>query len=299
MSWLSDIVMRQRYPFLVFVFLSLSSLAIAEEFPFLGEVTGEGVNIRAGQSSSFEKIGQLKTGDQVVVLAKDYGWYKIKLPLDVKAYINSKFIQELDEKTGEVTGERVNIRSGIGGDFPVLGQADKGQYVHIVKKSEDWYQVAPPDQSFGWITEGFIKFHSQAIPPARVVEAPIRNIYAKKRAAEAEKAAAAQAAQVAVSPVAPAVSDIVVTTENKPVVAKIIVPTMFMTGVVEDLAEKSLAKDIRYVTTDDKGTAYYLKAPPEVMEIFHHRQVSLEGVPQTDITAPHPVVLITKINLVL
>ena len=111
MSRLSQILMRQKFPSLILFFLLISRLASAqggsqnalpppasppaqapaavpEEFPILGEVTSDAVSIRAGQSASFEKIGQLKTGDQVVVMAKDYGWYKIKLPLEaVKALL--------------------------------------------------------------------------------------------------------------------------------------------------------------------------------------------------------------------
>lgn len=303
--------MRHQYSFLILLFLLISRPSVAqEEFPFLGEVTGEGVNIRAGQSTSFEKIGQLKTGEQVVVLGKDYGWYKIKLPIDVKAYINYKFIKELDEKTGEVTGDRVNIRSGIGSDFPIIGQAAQGQYVRILEKSEDWYRIEPTDETFGWITEGLVKFNSKYLPLPRVVEAPIRNIYAKKKAAEAEKSAEGEksaptepSALEAVSAAAPTsaifLEPIIIRKEDKPVAAKTIVPTVFTAGVVEDLAERSIAKDIYCMISGDNGTTYYLKAPPEVMDLFLHRQVTVEGVPQSDITAPHPVVLITKINLVL
>lgn len=304
--------MRHRYSFLIFLFLLISRPAVAqEEFPFLGEVTGEGVNIRAGQSTSFEKIGQLKTGEQVVVLGKDYGWYKIKLPIDVKAYINYKFIKELDEKTGEVTGDRVNIRSGIGSDFPILGQAAQGQYVRILEKSEDWYRIEPTDETFGWITEGLVKFISKELPGARLVEAPTRNIYAKQRVAEAEKSAEgekpappgasvpeAASAVVVPTPAIP-LEPIVIRKEDTPVAARTTVPTVFTAGVIEDLAERSIAKDIYCMISGDNGTTYYLKAPPEVMDLFLHRQVTVEGVPQSDITAPHPVVLITKINLVL
>jgi peptidoglycan endopeptidase LytE len=39
------------------------------------------------------------------------------------------------------TGENVNLRSGAGTDFSVLGQAEKGETFAVVKKSGSWYEI--------------------------------------------------------------------------------------------------------------------------------------------------------------
>src|SRR3989338_1709375 len=113
MLQLVEIIRQQRYSFLVLFFSLITGVAAAQEqFPYVGQVSGEGVNIRAGQSANFEKVGRLKSGDQVVVLEKSYSWYKIKLPIDAKSYITARYIKELDDQTGEVANDRVNVRAG-------------------------------------------------------------------------------------------------------------------------------------------------------------------------------------------
>ena len=268
-----------RYSFLILFFSLLTSFVAAEEkFPYLGQITSEGVNIRAGQSANFEKVGQLKAGEPVVVLEKSYSWYKIKLPATAKSYISAKYIKELDKQTGEVTTDRVNVRGGASEQASIVGQADTGQYVRILEKLEGWYKIEPIDESYGWIKEGFLKYQSPDLPPKRTVAAPIRNIYAQKRAAAAAPAEVTPSAQATLAKPA-----------EQPV---------FTSGVVDSLGERSLAKDIRHSVTGDNDTSYYLKGPQEI-DIFLHRKVTIEGTLQSGITAPHPVVLIKKINLVL
>ena len=293
MSWLAKTILQRTYFFLILFSLFTFNIGAEEtaSFPFLGQVTGEGVNIRAGQSANFEKVGRLKAGDHVVVIEKSFSWYKIKLPIDAKCYISARYLKELDKKTGEVTASRVNIRAGAGEQFSALAQTDKGQLVRILEKLEGWYKVEPPEESFGWITEGYIKFHSKELPPARIVEVPVRNIYARKRlAAEEATATAAKAASAAAT---------VAASEGKLPAAKVSLPTTLVTGVVEGLADQSIAQDIRYTIGGENNGSYYLKFPPNMMDIFVHRRVTLEGMIQPDITAPHPVILVKKINLIL
>ena len=273
-------IRKQRYFFLILFFsLIITHSAVAQEnFPFVGQITGDGVNIRAGQSVNFEKAGQLKGGDEIIVLEKSYSWYKIKLPTDAKSYISAKYINELDPQTGEVTTDRVNVRVGGNEKSSILGQAAKGQYVRILEKLEGWYKIEPIDQSFGWINEGYVKFASKEIPPIRAVQALPENIYERKRLAEATVSATES-----ISIPQPTVE------EKSPV---------FVTGFMEGLADQGLAKDIRHILTDENNVTYYLKGPQE-LDSFLHRKVTVEGTIQSEITASHSVIRIKKINLIL
>lgn len=274
-------ISRSRYSLLILFFSLLTSFVVAEEkFPYLGQITSDGVNIRAGQSANFEKVGQLKASEPVVVLEKSYSWYKIRLPVTAKSYISAKYVKELDKKTGEVTTDRVNVRCGPGEQSSILGQADKGQYIRILEKLEGWYKIEPIEESYGWIKEGFLKYQSHALPPQRDVAAPTRNIYAQKRAAETTPAPSeAPSAAVSEAP----------NPEQK---------TVFTSGVVEPLWERSLAQDVRHMVTGDNNASYYLKGPQEI-DVFRHRKVAVEGTVQFEITAPHPIILVKKINLIL
>lgn len=152
----------------LFSFLSNESCLAAETqgqefFPFLAEVTSDRVNVRAGQSANFEKLCMVNKGDEVVVLEHAYGWYKIELPREATSFIISKYVEPVGRLYGLITNDRINIRAGAGINYSVLGQLNKGDKVRIVERQEEWYKIRPVKESFGWVSDQFLTFKSNAV----------------------------------------------------------------------------------------------------------------------------------------
>ncbi|MBN1869877.1 MAG: SH3 domain-containing protein [Candidatus Omnitrophica bacterium] len=131
-----------------------------EIFPFLGEITADQVNVRAGQSANFERLCQLDTGDEVVVVGKEYSWYKIQLPPTARSYVSKTYIQYLGQSAGGIVADRVNIRAGAGTHNTVVGQLEKGEQIFIKEELEEWYRIVPVAKSYGWVAEQYLKFKS-------------------------------------------------------------------------------------------------------------------------------------------
>lgn len=156
-----------------FLFLSLSMMvclghgsrveAQQESFPYLAEVTGDSVNVRAGQSTNFERVCQLNKGDEVVVLEKAYGWYKIQMPSEAKIYVSKLYVQYLGQNAGGVTADRVNIRAGAGTHHTVVGQLFKGEQIFIDEELDEWYRIQPVAESNAWISDQYLKFKSNDV----------------------------------------------------------------------------------------------------------------------------------------
>jgi len=135
-----------------------------EFYPFLGEVTEDRVNVRAGSSANFESLALLNKSNEVIVLGRSYSWYKIQIPADAKSYISSEFVVPLGKIYGLVSGDRINIRAGSGVNHSVLGQLNKGDKVRILEKLDGWYRIAPIKGSAGWVMDDFLVFKSKHIP---------------------------------------------------------------------------------------------------------------------------------------
>jgi len=253
-------------------------------FPFAGMSTGEGVNIRSGQSVNYEALGELHNGQTVVVVDKKYSWYKIRLPEQARSYVAKEYLEQLGGDVGMVTGTRLNIRARPSVQSSVIGQLDKGTLVRIAGTSGDWIQIVPTGDLFGWVAEDFIAFHAPDVPPPRVVEPPTRNIYKRKRMA------AAKVAEVKPAPTP---------TPPPPPPPEPSVERVMAQGVIDALGSRSLTEDIRHQLLVDGKPAYYLKSYRAVMDGFTNFKVKIEGDVIEDITAPHPVVLVTKIYLIL
>ena len=85
-------------------------------------------------------------------------------------------------ETAWVRGEvRLNVRTGPGTKFRIIGNLKTGDQVQIRKRAEDWIQVAPKDGTSGWIPQGYLK----PKPPAALLLAQLEVESAALREASA------------------------------------------------------------------------------------------------------------------
>lgn len=241
--------------------------AAEETFPFQGQIVSDNVNVRAGQSANFEKVARLNAGDKVVVVEKNFSWYKVKLPAGAQCYVHSKYVKDLGDSVGEITVNRLNARAGADPKFSSLGQLSQGALVKIAAKEGDWYRIEPVEGMYGWVSEEFVKFASRDVPAAMAVERPIRNIYKKQQVARAESMRAGASVNIQ--------------------------------GVMEDLGDKAVSENVRHRLSADDKKVYFLKGYRRVLDNFLNAKVRIEGKVQDDPQADQPVILVTKVNLVL
>jgi len=245
-----------------------------ERFPFLGKIVSDNVNVRAGQSANFEKLGALKKDAQIVVIDKSYSWYKIKLPIYIRNYISKKFVKIIRDGVGEVTGDRVNVRAKPVLGSTVVGQANTGMLVRTLIVEKDWYEIEPLEKSYGWVLAEYVNFFSNDIPPPRVVQLPTKNIYVRKRMAE-KRAREQQAAK------------------------EVKLEKFEAEGIVIGLGDKSVSKDIRHSLVIDGDTSYFLKGYRTIIDGFLQHRVVIEGYKEKEKRHNKSVILVTKIKLVL
>lgn len=251
------------------------------QIPFLGEVKAvQTLNIRAGQSTNFEQIGQLSAGEKFVVTQESFGWYKIKLPVHAESFVSSAYVKKLEEGIGEINGNRLNIRARPKPEATVLGQLQKGELVRILKEeAAGWLKIEPPENSYGWVAVEYVQYVSSELPAPRVVEPPVRNVYAKKRLEE-QKAAELAA-------------------EKERALAEVRKNQVTAEGVVVDLGEQALANDIRHRLIIDDKTGYYLQGYRRIFDIFLQNKVQVEGTLKPGTDATRPVIFVSKILFVL
>jgi len=256
--------MSKKLFLLFFTIFFLPAVSFGQEyFPFLGEVTADKVNVRAGANINFEKIVKLDKNAEVVAVEKSYDWYKVKLSDQAECYVHKKFIRFIPDNYGVVTAKQVNLRAGPGEKFSILGKIDAGVNVRILKEAGEWYKIEPPEGSYGWISTQFIRFKSAEIPPVKGVELPSRNIYKKEEPPPEEKKE----------------------------------ELFSVEGAVEDLGRVLPFKNIRYKLIAD-NQIYYLMGPKEMFDPFVYSRVKVYGTidPVSKKISPYPVVAVVKIH---
>lgn len=244
------------------------TIAAAQDFPFLGTVTEEGINVRAGSNVNYESLFKAAKGAKVIVRGKSYNWYRISLPEGAQCFVSAKYVKRLNADIGQIVADRVNVRAKPDESHTILGQLRKGQAIVIRERLNDWLAISPPDNCFGWIHEKFLRFDSPFVEPTKVesVKSP-RQIEASVEEPKAIVSVATEAA----SPV-----------------------SFEVVGVVAPRGKLLFKRRGSHKLLIDKKPAYYLEGDRNLLDRFINLKVKVSGVIE-DSRADLPLIKVLSI----
>jgi SH3-like domain-containing protein len=126
-------------------------------------VKSDRVNVRGKATLSSEVVTQLKKGETVTVIeevavkkpkkGEPSKWVKILLPTNTPVWVNMHFV---DPATKTVTARRLNIRSGPGENYSVVGRLEKGAVLKEIRTVDNWMEIEAPERSHGFVAAGYL-----------------------------------------------------------------------------------------------------------------------------------------------
>lgn len=130
------------------------------------------VNVRGQAAINSEIVTHLKRGDLVTVLEEitlkkaktdEPGrWAKITLPAGNVVWVSSHFINA--DKA--VIPKRLNVRSGPGENYSILGRIDRGTVVTVVETKGDWMKIEAPTNSYAFVAAHLLSTDPADLGPA-------------------------------------------------------------------------------------------------------------------------------------
>jgi len=128
------------------------------------------INVRAQDRINSEVITTLSKGDTVTVLKQvtlkkpktdePANWLQIPLPTGTHVWVNSQFV---DATSSTVKPAKLNIRSGPGENYSVIGRLVKGDAVKVVDTKGEWTAIEAPTNAFGFVAAHLFA-HKEAMP---------------------------------------------------------------------------------------------------------------------------------------
>ena len=111
-----------------------------------GTVTASALNMRAEPNTASAVVTCVPRGTVVLVLSSSDGWYKVQYQGQT-GYMSGEYLSFSSNAdgafgTGSVTGNAVNVRSGPGTGYAVLGSVNKGQSFSVTGVSGGWYKIS-------------------------------------------------------------------------------------------------------------------------------------------------------------
>jgi len=122
------------------------------------------VNVRGQPKLKSEVVTRLNKGQSVTVVEEivhnnsgadePSAWAKILLPTNTHVYVNSRYINGTNQT---VLPKKLNLRSGPGENYSVLGTLVSGDAVKQTATKGDWLQIEPPANAYAFVASQFLK----------------------------------------------------------------------------------------------------------------------------------------------
>jgi N-acetylmuramoyl-L-alanine amidase len=143
----------------------------------IGYVTTPYLNVRTGPGLDQPVIGRLWQGERVALLGRNTNgaWLQVRLASNSKGWVSSRYIQSsvpiytlpvtevgIPEPlpiNGYVTAPTLNLRSGPGLYYNIVGRLNQGQQVSVYGRdiTGEWYKVGLANGAQGWVASRYIQ----------------------------------------------------------------------------------------------------------------------------------------------
>lgn len=158
----------------------IPSVTLAPQYAAVGIINANGVNVRAGASTTTKSYGKLLKNTSLGLYEKIGSWYRVHLTatgLDGYVYAKYVTITELASTSGTtgassgtsgtstsagfINASGVNVRAGASTRYKSFGRLKRNTSVKIIGSSGSWYQVKIPSLDVtGYVFAKYVTMNS-------------------------------------------------------------------------------------------------------------------------------------------
>jgi uncharacterized protein YgiM (DUF1202 family) len=162
---------------------SSAKAAVAAEKPVMlspgaATISGKNVNVRGKAGYKGEVVAKLQNGDAVTVIeqvilpktkpGEPAQWAKIVYPANAHVWVHSSYLNA--DKT--VKPKKLNIRTGAGENYSVVGSIEQGTTVKEISTKGNWTQIEAPADAFAFVAATYVQQSGTPEVPTVVSIAP-------------------------------------------------------------------------------------------------------------------------------
>ncbi|MEN8199249.1 MAG: SH3 domain-containing protein [Thermodesulfobacteriota bacterium] len=138
-------------PILFTLFFLLSTTAHAK----MGSINGDKVQLRSGPGTKYSAKWEYGDGFPLKILSRKGSWVKVKDFENDTGWVYKKFVSSTPHmivKTNKGKKKKINIRSGPGTNYKLVGQAYYGVVFQTLEQKKGWAKVKHDSGLTGWIS---------------------------------------------------------------------------------------------------------------------------------------------------
>jgi uncharacterized protein YraI len=142
------------------ILCSFSLLSAAAAGPaFTAGIVSVGVgnlNVRSAPSTASTVLAILPNGSYVTLLSLSGGWWNVEYAMGKYGFCSAAYITQVPGSYAASVSCSLNIRSGSGTSYGIVGWLNSGDYAVVLPSSGTWAQVLWGGGSLGWVSRAYL-----------------------------------------------------------------------------------------------------------------------------------------------
>ncbi len=143
----------------LFIIFLLNFILITTVSAKMGSVVGEKVQLRTGPGTKYTAKWQYGDGYPLKIITQKGKWVKVKDFENDTGWIFKKYISRTPHmivKVNKGKTRKINIRSGPGTKYKIVGQAYYGVVFETITQKSGWAKVKHESGLTGWIKRSLL-----------------------------------------------------------------------------------------------------------------------------------------------
>ena len=148
-----------KKPLIIIVLLISLLFSISSAFAKMVSVVGDNVNLRSGPGTKYSVKWKYGSGFPLKVLEERGGWLKVEDFEGDSGWLYEKLTSQnghMIVKVHKNQNTKINIRSGPGTKYKIVGKAYYGVVFKTIKQQNGWAQVKHDSGLEGWIKRSLL-----------------------------------------------------------------------------------------------------------------------------------------------
>lgn len=125
----------------------------------MGSIKGEKVQLRSGPGTKYSVKWEYGNGFPLKILSKKGNWIKVKDFENDSGWVYKKYIDSTPHmivKVNKGKKKKINLRSGPGVGYKIIGKAYYGVVFETLKQEKGWAKIKHESGLTGWIKRSLL-----------------------------------------------------------------------------------------------------------------------------------------------
>lgn len=142
----------------LFSIVPIKSSGADSQYAVMVKTAGGNLNVRESYSASAKIITSIKNGTYVTALGESGDYTKVEYAKGKYGYCHSDYLKSVTsaQRTVNVTSGSLNVRSGEGLGYSVIGTLSRGDSVLVISSNNNWSKILYRGSEIGFVSSSYL-----------------------------------------------------------------------------------------------------------------------------------------------